>query len=157
MKWFTNTFKMLRNNRGEITNFPNGISAQARSVQPSGMGAGDADANKFYGETAIMHFTFGTASTVETSYLPAPFPGDIIGAYVVAITSARVAAYTVRQGSAGTISVSSESNVTGVAGSKTDLTIDSASVTTVDGILMSRGVQGTTGITVLALVIKRTG
>ena len=149
------------------THFPNGVSAQLTSVANASAGAGDLDCANLYtsgtvnaavfvGEVATIHHTFGSASTAETVYMPAPFNGDIIKAYVAVVTSARVAAYTVQQGSAGTVNVSSEANTTGVAGSLSDLTVDTAAITTASGIKFLRGTRGSTGITILSLVVRRT-
>ena len=138
------------------THFPNGISAQTASATNTNLSAGQLDATKYYGETASIQYTFGSASAAESVYVPAPFNGNIINAQVVVVTSARVAAYTVRQGSAGTVSVASQSNTTGVAGSKSSLTIASAAVTTASGLLFTRGAQGSTGVTTLSLTIQRT-
>jgi hypothetical protein len=144
------------------THFPNGISVQEKSATNASAGAGDLDCVDLYvsgdvnGQDAIVQYTFGSASTSEVTYIPAPFDGDITDAFVTVVTSARVAAYTVRQGSAGTVSISSEGNTTGVSGSISSLTIDSASITTASALQFTRGVQGTTGVTTLSLVIKRT-
>jgi len=146
-----------------LTHFPNGISVQAASASNSNSGAGDLDCNNLYvggtaiGQTQMLQYTFGSASTAETAYLAVPFAGNITKTFVtIGATSAIAAAYTVRIGSAGTVAVASVNNTNTLNGSQQALTTTTVAVTTASGITVVRGVQGTAGSSTIGVVIKRT-
>ena len=141
------------------TNFPNGISV----TTATGSVAGQINCNKItaleqsvIGEVACITHSFTTGSASQEMCVAVPFNGNLVACYVTVDTvSAIQAAYTVRQGSAGTVSVSSENNVKGVDYSISSLTIDSAALTTASGIRLTRGVQGTAGASTITLVVAR--
>jgi hypothetical protein len=148
------------------TNFPKGISltGSVHTVEGhisgiTGTFTGLLSAGQVIGDVWSQTVSFSTASTAQTVCAGSPpdWATDLVGAFVtVGSVSAIVAAYTVQGGSAGTVHVSSENNGSGVAYSKSSLTIDTAAITTTAGITVTRGVQGTAGDSYLTLIYKRT-
>jgi len=117
-----------------LTNFPNGT-------------------DQYY----LLSFPFGIASTAQTSSLPVPHGGTIKTCYVVTGSVASVAAaYTVRFGSAGSVSVATVTGTALLAGAQEALTTTAVTVTTASGIVVSRGVTGSEGDTIIGLVVQRT-
>lgn len=148
-----------------LTRLPNGVTACSTTALQYNSSAtdGDLDCNNIYangkviGAEVVIQYTFGTASAAETAYLPVPFTGNIVSAYVtIGATSAVAAAYTVRIGSAGTVAVASVTNTITLNGAQESLATTSVSVTTASGITVVRGAQGTTGSTSIGVVFKRT-
>lgn len=117
-----------------LTHFPNGIST-------------DND------QTLVVNFA--SASAAETVYTYVPFDATITNVTYVAGTASRVAAYTVKIGSAGTTLVNGVSNTTAAAGTTEDLTLSASSVSAGDSLSVARGVQGTTGVSQVAIVLQR--
>lgn len=148
------------------TNFPKGLSVTTAVHTVDGHIAGTTatftglvTGGQIAGNVWSSTVSFSTASTAQTVCAGSPpdWATDLVGAFVtVGSVSATIAAYTVQGGSAGTVHVSSENNTSGVAYSKSSLTIDSAGITTTAGITCTRGVQGTAGDSYLTLVFKRT-
>jgi len=117
-----------------LTHFPNGLSTDKDDVQ-------------------IL--TFASASTAETTYGYVPYDATITNFTYIAGTAARVAGYTAVIGSAGTTLVNGVSNTTADAGVTEDLTIASATVEAGDSISVTRAAQGTTGVSKIAITLKR--
>lgn len=116
-----------------LTHFPKGVSTDKDGIQ-------------------ILKFA--SASTAQTVYGYVPYDATITNFTFVGDTASRVAAYTAKVGSAGTTLVS-DSNASGVAGIVEDLTITSAAVSAGTSIGVTRGACGSTGITSIAITLKR--
>lgn len=140
------------------TRFPNGVSAS--TVEQSSLpanGDGNFYGDVFVGQVVTMPIMFSSASTAQIVPAPAPFAGDIIGAFVtVGSVSAVSAAYTVQVGSAGSIAVASVANSVTTSYAREALALTTTGLTTANGIKVTRGVQGTAGETTLTLLLKRT-
>ena len=151
-----------------LTRYPNGLTVNSTTALQynSSAGDGDLDCNRLFvndssgvvGGVYAVNVQFLAASTLQImAVAPPDFAASLIGAWVtVGSVSAIVAAYTVQGGSAGTVHVSSENNVTGVAYSKSSLAIDTAGITTTAGLSVTRGVQGTAGESFMTLLFRRT-
>ena len=140
------------------TRFPNGISVStvAMASLPTA-GEGNFYGDLFIGQVVTQTVTFSTASTAQTLGVGCGFSGNIIGAFVtVGSVSAVSAAYTVRLGSAGSVSVASVANTNTDSYSNQSLTTTATAFTTANGISVVRGVQGTAGDSSLTLLLKRT-
>ena len=117
-----------------LTHYPNGVSTDSDVVQV---------------------VAFSSSSAAETQYAYVPFDATIESISYIAGTASRVATYAVLIGSAGTTIVTSASNTTAVAGTVEALTLASATVASGDSLSVARGVQGTTGISQVAITMAR--
>lgn len=150
------------------TNFPNGISlttatgtVSGQLTATTGSFAGTltiGSATQIIGAYTLIPVYFGTASALEQKSVSVGFPScSLDGVYhSVSATSALVANYTVQVGSAGAVAVATVANTTSSVGVIQALT---TTATTFDGtssaLVCIRSVQGTTGETVLTLVVRR--
>lgn len=99
----------------------------------------------------------GSGSGAQTVYTIAPFAGTVKAVYVANDTAARSAAFTVAAGSAGdTIASITTSTAATVAGNVETMTLGTVTVTAGQSISVLRGTQGSTGSSVVTLVILRT-
>lgn len=156
------------------TNFPQGVSATTTlrtndgevygttlvTTGAASIGGALTVTGDINGDEVILGpLTFGSASTSETIYVPVPFSGNVIGCWVVQDTSARAATYSVKVGSAGAV-VATSAVAVASAGVMTavGLTAGVSTVAAVSGTALScnRAAQGTTGVTSLSLLLKRT-
>lgn len=111
------------------------------------------------GQTYYIPVVFGTASALEQKSVVPGFTNCSLDAvyHTVSAVSALVANYTVQVGSAGAIAVATVANTTSSVGVVQALTTTAATFDgTASGIVCIRSAQGTTGETVLTLVVRRT-
>lgn len=146
-----------------LTNFPNGVTTQINSAQNASAGDGDLNCQDLYvdgvlyGEVVALSATFLVSSAVQALAVTVPFDGNLIGAFVtVGSVSAVAAGYTVRVGSAGSVAVATVSNTITDSYAGESLTTTTVAVTTANGIVCTRAVQGTAGDSALSLLLQRT-
>lgn len=106
---------------------------------------------------SAVNAIFSTASSAQTVYVIAPYAGNVSAIYVTSDAASISAAYTVKQGSAGTtIATGTQTTAASVAGSVTTLTLGTVAVTAGQSISVARGVQGTTSASYVTLCVIRT-
>lgn len=104
----------------------------------------------------IAEVTFLLDSTAQTTYTVSPVTGVVSAVYVNSFLAARGAAYTVTVGSAGTGIASATVASTGVAGQVTTMTLGTVAVSAGGSIGVTRAAQGTTGASMVSVVIVKT-
>lgn len=110
-----------------------------------------------YGVQAPVVASFATSSAAQTVYVIAPYAGNIVSAYCASDTASISAAYTVKHGSAGNTAASvTQSTAASVAGFVTAMTLGTVAVTAGESLSVARGVQGTTSLSYVTIVIQRT-
>ena len=140
------------------TRFPNGISVSTvdQSSLPAA-GEGNIYGDLFIGQVVALPILFVSSSAAQVLPVAVPFAANVIGAFVtVGSVSAVAAAYTVQVGSAGSVAVASVSNTVTTSFANESLALTTVGVTSAVGIKVTRGVQGTSGETMLTLLLKRT-
>lgn len=164
------------------TNFPNGVSTRTRSAENTSTGDGDLNCLDLFvdgtatitgaatfsgsltvgtgtivGETQLIVHNFSTASTAQVISLPIPWACNVVSTYVtMGSVSAVIAQYTVQAGSAGSVAVATVANTTASTYVQQGLATTATSVTTVSGLQVTRGVQGTAGDTAIGILVTRT-
>lgn len=105
---------------------------------------------------AIVANTFLLDSSAQTVYCVSPVTGVVLAAYVNNFVAARGAAYTVQNGSAGVVIATGTVASTGVAGQVLTMTLGTVAVTAGGSIGLTRAAQGTTGASMVTVVIAKT-
>lgn len=98
--------------------------------------------------------TFLLDSTAQTVYCVSPVTGTVTAAYVNNFVAARGTVYSVLNGSAGVVIATATVASTGVAGLVTSMTLGTVAVTAGGSIGFTRGSQGTTGASMVTVIIK---
>lgn len=117
---------------------------------------GTASAFTFSPLSNAAETTFLLDSTAQTSYTVAPVTGNVVAVYVNNYVANRGAVYTVTIGSAGTQIATGTVLSTGVSGQVSTLTLGTVAVVAGQSIGVTRAVQGTTGASMVSVVIVKT-
>lgn len=161
-----------------LTSYPNGLttavltktSTGATIGQNSAAGDGDCDikgtayiagsaniTGNVIGQHILLTYTFSTVSTAQIIALPSPFTGQHIATYVtVGSVSAVLANYSVQIGSAGSVSVATVANTVTTSYLQESIATTTTNISTASGFQVTRSAQGTTGDTVIGLLLRRT-
>lgn len=105
---------------------------------------------------STVETTFLLDSSAQTVYTVAPCTGNVVAVYVNNFVANRGAVYTVTVGSAGTVIATATVPSTGVAGQVSTMTLGTVAVTAGGSIGVTRAVQGTTGASMVSVVITKT-
>lgn len=100
--------------------------------------------------------TFLLDSTAQNSYAVSPVTGNVTAVYVNTYIANRGASYTVTLGSAGTTLASGTVASTGVAGQVSTMVLGTVAITAGASIGVARTAQGTTGASMVTVVIVKT-
>lgn len=104
----------------------------------------------------VVEATFLLDSTAQTSFTVSPVTGVVAAVYINSYLAARGASYTVTVGSAGTTIATGTVASTGVAGQVTTMTLGTVAITAGGSIGVTRAAQGTTGASMVSVVIIKT-
>lgn len=104
----------------------------------------------------VVEASFLLDSTAQTSYTVSPVTGIVAAVYINSFLAGRGAGYTVTVGSAGTTIATGTVASTGVAGQVTTMTLGTVAVTAGGSIGVTRAVQGTTGASIVSVLIIKT-
>lgn len=105
---------------------------------------------------STVEVTFLLDSTAQTSYTVSPVTGNVAAVYINNFIANRGAVYTVTVGSAGTGIATATVASTGVAGVVTTATLGTVAVVAGGSIGVTRAIQGTTGASMVSIVIIKT-
>jgi len=104
----------------------------------------------------VVQVSFLLDSTAQTSYCVSPVTGVVSACYVNNFLAARGATYTVANGSVGVTIATATVASTGVAGQVTTMTLGTVAITAGGSIGVTRAAQGTTGASMVSIVIIKT-
>lgn len=117
---------------------------------------GTASAFTFSPLYSTVEVTFLLDSSAQTCYTVSPVTGNVAFVYVNTFVANRGAGYTVTVGSAGTGIATATVTSTGVAGQVTTGVLGTVAVAIGSSIGVTRAAQGTTGASMVSIVIIKT-